>query len=130
LIPLRYDPKNKKLEGCARMAKGVGEHDALQPRTTQPGSRGFICKCTLESVDEGMLHSEQNVYTDHADPRRTEWIVKIQPALKKAKLKGLVRLCKNNLSRREIIELRAGRSKPRRKTLELLKSILDKLDIL
>jgi len=85
---------------------------------------------SLESVDEGMVHSEQTVYTDYADPRRTEWIVKIQPALKKANLKRLVRLCKNNLSRREIIELRAGRSQPRRKTLELLKSILEKLDIL
>jgi hypothetical protein len=84
----------------------------------------------LKSVDEGMVHSEQNVYTEYADPKRTEWIDKIQPALKKANLKRLVRLCKNNLSRREIIELRAGRSKPRRKTLELLKSILDKLDIL
>jgi hypothetical protein len=39
-------------------------------------------------------------YTDYVDPRRTELIVKIQPALKKAKLKGLLRLCKNNLSRR------------------------------
>jgi hypothetical protein len=85
---------------------------------------------SLESVDEGMVHSKQNVYTEYADPRRTEWFVKIQPALKKAKLKSLVRLCKNNLSRREIIELRAGRSKPRRKTLELLKSVLGKLGFL
>jgi hypothetical protein len=85
---------------------------------------------SLESVDEGFEHSEKKVYTEYDDPRRTEWIVKIQPALKKAKLKSLVRLCKNNLSRREIIELRAGRSKPRRKTQELLKSILEKLDIL
>jgi len=67
------------------------------------------------------------VYTDYADPRRTEWIVKIQPALKKAELKTLVRLCKNTLSRREIIERRAGRSKPRRKTQELLIAILTKL---
>jgi len=48
---------------------------------------------SLESVDEGMVHSEQNVYADYVDPRRTEWIVKIQPARKKAKLKRLVRSC-------------------------------------
>jgi hypothetical protein len=42
---------------------------------------------SLESVDEGMVHSEQNVYTEYADPRRTEWFVKIQPALKKGKTK-------------------------------------------
>ena len=70
------------------------------------------------------------VYTDYADPRRTEWIVKIQPALKKAKLKILVKACKDKMSRREIIELRAGRSKPRRNTQKLLTSILEKLDIL
>jgi hypothetical protein len=81
----------------------------------------------LENVDEGMVHSEQNVYTDYADPRRTEWITKIQPALKKAKLEILVRACKDKMSRREIIELRAGRSKPHRKNRELLAAILQKI---
>ena len=71
-----------------------------------------------------MVHSEQNVYTEYADPKRTEWIDKIQPALKKAKLKILVRLCKKKLSRREIIELRAGHKKPHRKTQELLAGVL------
>ena len=70
------------------------------------------------------------MYTEYAEPQRSEWVTKIQPALKKPKLKVLVEACGKELSRREIIELRAGRSKPHRKTLELLKSILDKLDIL
>jgi hypothetical protein len=39
---------------------------------------------SLENVDEGLVHSEQNVYTEYADPKRSEWITKIQPALKKA----------------------------------------------
>jgi hypothetical protein len=34
---------------------------------------------SLENVDEGMIHSEQNVYTEYSDPKRTEWITKIQP---------------------------------------------------
>jgi hypothetical protein len=63
-------------------------------------------------------------------PRRNEWIIKIRPALQKAELKMLVAACKNKLSRREIIELRAGRSKPHRKTKELLVSILKKARIL
>jgi hypothetical protein len=77
-----------------------------------------------------MVHSEQNVYTDYADPRRTEWIVKIQPELKRAKLKALVNACGNKLSRRAIIELRAGRSKPHRKTLELVVGVLKKLKLI
>ncbi len=84
---------------------------------------------SLESVEEGMVHSEQNVYTEYADPRRTEWIIKIRPALKKTKLKALVKACGKSLSRREIIELRAGRKKPHRKTQELLVDILKRLKL-
>jgi hypothetical protein len=69
---------------------------------------------SLESVEEGMVHSEQNVYTEYADPKRSEWITKIQPALKTLQLSVLVKECGTRLSRREIIELRAGRSKPHR----------------
>jgi len=82
---------------------------------------------SLEDVDEGMVHSEQNVYTEYADPKRSEWIIKIQPALKKARLRALVEACRKRLSRREIIELRAGRKKPHRKTQELLVAIRKEL---
>jgi hypothetical protein len=85
---------------------------------------------SLKSVDEGMVHSEQNVYTEYADPKRTEWITKIQPALKKPKLEVLVEDCGKRLSRREIIELRAGRKKPHRGTQQLLESILKRLGFL
>jgi hypothetical protein len=85
---------------------------------------------SLESVDEGMVHSGQNVYTEYDDPRLTEWIAKFQPALKKVKLKVLVKACGKKLSRREIIELRAGRSKPHRKTLELVVGVLKKLKLI
>jgi hypothetical protein len=85
---------------------------------------------SLENVDEGLVHSEQNVYTEYADPKRSEWITKIQPALKKPKLKTLVDMCERQISRRELIELRAGRSKPHRKNRELLVSVLKKLGVL
>ena len=34
---------------------------------------------SLESVNEGLEHSEKNVYAEYADPSRTEWIVKFSP---------------------------------------------------
>lgn len=85
---------------------------------------------SLENVDEGLVHSEQNVYTEYADPKRSEWITKIQPALKKAKLRDLIKACGKLPSRRELIELRAGRSTPHRKTQELLVSILKNLGLI
>jgi hypothetical protein len=66
----------------------------------------------------------------HADPRRTKWITKIQPALKKVELAVLVKACGKRLWRRELIELRAGRKEPHRKTQELLESILKRLGFL
>ena len=85
---------------------------------------------SLEEVDEGMVHSDQNVYTEYADPKRSEWVTKIQPALKKSKLRVLVKACGKRLSRREIIELTAGRKKPHRRTQELLTAILKELGFL
>jgi hypothetical protein len=84
----------------------------------------------LESIDEGTVHSEQNVYTEYADAKRSEWIVNIQPALKKVSLSVLVKECGKSLSRRELIELRASRSRPHRKTQEWLVSILKGLGLL
>jgi hypothetical protein len=84
-----------------------------------------------ENVEEGLEHSEKNVYTVYDDPRRTEWIVKIQPALKRAKLKVLVRACGERFSRPGLIKLRAGRIRnPHRKTQELLVGVLKKLKLI
>jgi hypothetical protein len=54
----------------------------------------------------------------------------MRPALKKVKLAVLVKACEKRLSRRELIELRAGRKKPHRRTLELLMSILKNLSLI
>ena len=77
-----------------------------------------------------MEHSEKNVYTEYSDPKRTEWIAKIQPALTSVKLAVLIKACGKRLSRREIIELRAGRRKPHRRTQQLLEVVLKGLGIL
>ena len=84
----------------------------------------------LEDVEAGLIHSEINTYTEYVDPKRDEWTTKIQPALKKAKLRVLVKECGSRLSRRELIELRAARSKPHRKTKDLLVPILEGLGLL
>jgi hypothetical protein len=94
---------------------------------SQQSNRLSIARIIVEEVT---VHSEQNVYTEYADPKRSERITKIQPALKKAKLKALPKACRNELSRRELIELRAGRSRPHGKNQELLLTILKKLQLI
>jgi hypothetical protein len=126
-----FHPESKCADGsdnpCERQTTGL-----LQRRHIKID----LIKCigkesnSLESVDEGMEHSERNVYTEYSDPKRTEWITKIQPALKKPKLEVLMEECGNRLCRREIIELRAGRKKPHRKNQEFLMAVLKKLALI
>lgn len=122
----------------AKCADGSGE--ACQRQTIGLLQRRHVkidqIKCigkesnSLEDVDAGLLHSEKNAYTEYVDPKRDEWTTKIQPALKKVSLSVLVRECGERLSRRELIELRAGRSRPHRKTQELLVQVLKDLALL
>jgi hypothetical protein len=62
-----------------------------------------------------MVHTGQNVYTEHADPKLSKWTTKIQPALNKPKLKTPVEACGKKPGPPELIELPASRSKPHRK---------------
>jgi len=97
-----FHPESKCADGsgnpCERQTTGL-----LQRRHIKID----LIKCTgkesnsLETVDEELEHSERTVYTEYSDPRRTEWIVKIQPALKKPKLEVLVEECGKRLCRRE-----------------------------
>lgn len=66
---------------------------------------------------------------DAQNPSRSEWITKIQAALKKGRLKDLVEACKGVLAGREVIELRAGLSKPHRKTQNRIVEALKALGI-
>ncbi len=81
---------------------------------------------SLEDVESGMIHSEQNVYTEYLDPRRDEWQTKVLPALKKVPLPLLVKM--SGKSRRMLIDARAGRSRPHRRNQELLASIVQEFD--
>jgi hypothetical protein len=106
---------------CGKQTIGL-----LQRRHIRIGWVRYIGKesNSLEEVESGFVHSEQNVYTEYVDPRRDEWATKIQPALKEVPLKLLVRKCRGHLSRRAIIDLRAGRSRPHAKNRRLLEAVL------
>ena len=118
-----FHPESKCADGSAnpraktndRVAAKAAHQDRPHPMHRQ-GVEQF------GNVDEGMAQSEQNVYTEYADPKRSEWVTKIQPALKKPKLRVLVKACGKRLSRRKIIELRAGRKKPHRKTPKIVQT--------
>ena len=131
IIEYEFHPESKCADEsgnpCGRQTIGQ-----LQRRHIKVDEIKFIGKesNSLESVDEGMVHSDKDINTEYSDPKRSEWTIKIQPALKRPSLIALVKACGNRLSRREIIELRAGRKKPHRKTQELLKSILKRFGFL
>jgi hypothetical protein len=77
---------------------------------------------SLEEVDAGLIHSPENVYTEYTDRRRDEWQTKILPALRKIPLPILFRM--SGLSRRTLIDIRAGRSRPHRKNQQRLAAII------
>lgn len=111
-------------QACERQTIGL-----LQRRHIQIEFVRYVGKesNSLEDVESGVIHSEEDVYTEYADPRRDEWTQKMLPALKRIRLHVLVEECRGHLSRRALIDLRAGRSRPHRRNRELLLSILRKL---
>jgi hypothetical protein len=82
---------------------------------------------SVEEVDQGLIHSAQKVYTEYPDPRHDDWSTKTLPALRQIPLKNLVKECKGKLSRRALIDLRAGRSRPHPKNQAVLTVIVEKL---
>jgi len=76
---------------------------------------------SLEDVESGIVHSEQNVYTEYPDPRRDEWQTKIIPILKQISLSRLEE--QSGMSRRMLIYTRTGRHRPHRSNMDRLISI-------
>jgi hypothetical protein len=91
---------------CERQTVGL-----LQRRHIQIEFTRYVGKesNSLEDVESGVVHSEEDVYTEYADPRRDGWTQKMLPALKRIRLHVLVEECRGHLSRRALIDLRAGR---------------------
>ncbi len=75
----------------------------------------------LQEVDAGLIHSSQQIYTEYTDSRRDEWQTKILPALKTLPLSRLIK--ESGLSRRALLDIRRGRSRPHPKNQERLTAI-------
>jgi uncharacterized protein YjhX (UPF0386 family) len=76
----------------------------------------------IEDVDSGLIHSADDVYTEYADPRRDEWTTLILPAIRSMPIAELVE--KTDMSRRAIIDLRAGRARPHPKNQRTLAALV------
>ena len=85
---------------------------------------------SLEDVEAGLEHSEKNVYTQYVDPKRDEWTQKIWPALKKVPLRVIVEECQGVLSRRALINLRSGRSRPHRRNCGKIAVVLRRIGVM
>lgn len=118
-----YHPERKCADAggaiCGKQTVGL-----LQRRNVRIDALKYIGKesNSLEAVEEGMEASAKNVYTEYPDPRRDEWETKILPALRKMPVRTLVE--KTGMSRSAIMELRAGRSRPRAANVDKLASFV------
>jgi hypothetical protein len=127
LMEYEFHPEAKCADAdgnvCSKQTVGL-----LQRRHVQVDQIKYIGKESnnLEDVEAGLIHSAQNAYTDYPDARRDEWQTKFLPALKKAKRKDLLDI----LSRSELTELRAGRSRPHPHNHEQIVTRLRELGLL
>jgi hypothetical protein len=103
---------------CGKQTVGL-----LKRRNTHVSEIRYIGKESnfLEDVEAGMLHSPQLVYTEYPDKRRDQWQTTILPILKKIPLPDLVVL--SGMSRSQLKELRAGRSRPHPRNQQRLAQI-------
>ena len=79
---------------------------------------GVRPEISLEEVEAGSVHSENEVYTEYVDSARDEWVTIVRPALRRISLDELEK--GTGLSRRALIDLRAGRSRPHPKNQRTL----------
>lgn len=104
----------------------------LQRRHVRVGELKSIGKesNSVEEVHAGLVHDDANVYTEYRDPRRDIWTTKILPAVKKGRLVDLEKACKGRISRRALIDIRAGRSRPHPRNQSFLEAIVKRLGLL
>jgi hypothetical protein len=123
LTDYEYHPESKCADAdgnvCGKQTVGL-----LQRRRVEVDQVIYIGKESnrLEDVEAGMIQAADSAYTEYPDARRDEWQTKILPALKKMSLARIVEL--SGMSRRAVIDLRAGRSRPHPKNEEVLKRVV------
>jgi hypothetical protein len=112
---------------CSKDTRGL-----LQRRRVKISEIKFIGKesNSLEQVEAGMIHDRRRVYAEYEDPKRSAWVTKILPAIRKAKPALLISGCRDFLSSRALRDIRAGRSKPHRKNREKLIALVTKLKLI
>jgi hypothetical protein len=117
-----YHPESKCADAvgnpCERQTIGL-----LQRRHIRVDQVRYIGKESnrLETVDAGLIHSGADIYTEYVDKTRDDWQTKILPILKRIPLSLLTR--ESGLSRRALLDIRAGRSRPHPKHQKRLTSI-------
>lgn len=124
-----FHPESK----CADQVGGVCTKQSfglLQRRHVRIDLIKYIGKESnrLEDVESGLIHSEQNIYTEYHDPQRDEWQTRIVPQLRKIKLAILEK--ESGFSRRMLIKARLGQVRPHPRNQQLLRSILRKMHLL
>jgi len=118
-----YHPESKCADtdgnACSKQTVGL-----LQRRHVRIDGLTYIGKESnrLEEVESGAVHDPDAAYTEYPDPRLHEWTTKILPGLKKMKLAELVQRVPE-MSRRALIDIRAGRSRPHPRNEKLLRDI-------
>jgi hypothetical protein len=126
LTEYEFHPESKCADAdeniCGKQTVGL-----LRRRHIRVGQIKYIGKesNSLEEVESGLAHAEESVYTEYPDPRRDEWITTILPVLKKVPLHIVVNM--SGMSRSQLKEIRAGRSRPHPKNHELLVRIAEEL---
>lgn len=123
LVDYEYHPESKCADAdgnvCGRQTVGLlGRRHVGMDRIVYIGKESN----RLEEVESGMVQDEDSVYTEYPDPRRDEWITVILPELKRRRLVDLVK--ETELSRRTLIDLRAGRSRPHARNEIVLRQVL------
>lgn len=110
---------------CTKQTVGL-----LSRRHVQIDRMRFIGKesNSLEDVEAGLIHTAESVYTEYCDPKRNEWVTRVLPGLKKAPLAGLIK--ETGLSRRALLDLRAGRARPHLKNHKQIAAALLALGVI
>jgi DNA polymerase type B, organellar and viral len=123
LCEYEFHPESKCADAtgnpCDKQTVGL-----LQRRQVKVDQIKYIGKESnhLEEVDAGLVHSGESIYTEYVDKSRDEWQTKALPALKLLPLAYLV--SESGLSRRALMDIRAGRSRPHQKNQERLTTIV------
>jgi hypothetical protein len=126
LIAYEFHPDSKCAHAngnvCNRQTVGL-----LQRRHVLIDGTTYIGKESnrLEDVASRMIQDEDEVYKEYPDRRRDDFTTKVLPVLQAMELCELIRLVPQ-ISRRALINIRAGRSRPHPRNQNMLTELVNK----